>query len=168
MTVRSWLGVSLLAGVAPLAAQQPFPADSAARLVAVASDSSGRVSLEARAAALRTLSGACPAEHVPVLLHLGRPYRQPWVIWRGALTALSACALPELAPMWRELLGFPRRPVRELAIVGVARTGIAADRPMLREATHRETDRRMRALAAWADTLLGLPPAERAMRSPPH
>jgi len=166
--VRAAPGVWMLLCATPLLAQHPLPADSAARLVALASDSSGRASLELRAAALRALGGECPAAHVPVLVRLGRPYREPWVVWHGALAALSACTLSELAPMWRDLLMFPRRPVRELAIVGLARTGIAADRLALDEATHRETDPHMRALAAWADTLLGLPPAERAMRTPPR
>ncbi len=151
------------------AAAQARPAlrpDSLGRLVVIATDNSGRASLEARAAALHALNGQCADGPVAALVALGRPYLEPWVIWRGALAALSACARPALAPLWRELLGFPRRPVRELAIVGLARTGVGADRPALAEATHRETDPHLRRLAAWADSMLARPAASRDAPAP--
>lgn len=79
------------------------------------------------------------------------------MIWHGALKALSACPYEELAPFWREMITFPRRPVREIAIVGLLRTGARGDIELIREATHRETDPVIRRLAQRADSVLSLP-----------
>ena len=141
--------------------------DSASRLVRIARDSVGQ-SLETRAAALRALRCHCSPDLLPALTALAEPYRRPWVIWRGAMTALSGCALAEMAPYWRDMITFPRRPVRELAIVGLARTGVAGDRELLGEVMHRETDAHLRRLGAWADSLLRLAPAARSGAEPPR
>jgi hypothetical protein len=140
--------------------------DSVTRALAVAADSAAP--LEARVAALRALRGSCAPGALPTLTALAEPYRRPWVIWHGAMTVLSDCALAELAPYWRDMITFPRRPVRELAIVGLARTGLAGDRELLGEVMHREDDAHLRRLGAWADSLLGRPLAARAGVAPPR
>lgn len=139
--------------------------DSTDRLVTLAADTTA--TLAARVAALRDLRGRCTTATLNALTPLAEPYRQPWVIWHGAMTALSDCAVGGMAPYWRDMVTFPRRPVRELAIVGLARTGVAADRELLGEVMHREDDAHLRRLGAWADSLLRLPAAARTGAQPP-
>jgi hypothetical protein len=137
--------------------QGPTPAQA----IAVAADSSGRTLAE-RAGALRVLARTCPREALPMLTELARPYRREWVIWHGALSALASCPFEDLASFWREMITFPRQPVREVAIVGLLRTGSRGDIELIREATHRETDPLIRRLAGLADSLLRLPIPARA------
>ncbi len=144
-----------------LSAQAPAPAPIA-RLLVIAADSSGRASLQARAMALRALGRPCTREAVPLLTELAKPYLHEWVIWHGALAALSACPFEELAPLWREMITFPREPVREIAIVGLLRTGTRGDEELIREATHRETNPVIVRMAERADSVLRLRLEERA------
>ena len=139
--------------------------DSLKRALAVAADSGA--ALEARVAALRVLRGHCAGAMLPTLTALAEPYRRPWVLWHEAMAGLSDCTTPELAPYWRDMITFPREPVRELAIVGLARTGVAGDRELLGEVMHREGDAHLRRLGAWADSLLRLPPPARTGAQPP-
>jgi len=161
------LVASLLLSALPLyrSTAQSVP-DSASRLLAVAADSGAP--LETRVAALRALRGHCAEAMLPTLTALADPYRRPWVLWHEAMAGLSECASPELAPYWRDMITFPREPVRELAIVGLARTGVAGDRELLGEVMHREDDPHLRRLGAWADSLLRLPHAARARAEPPR
>ena len=138
-------------------AQAPTPAQA----IVWAADSSGR-SLAERAGALRILARTCPRAALPVLTELAQPYRREWVIWHGALAALAACPYEDLASYWREMITFPRQPVREIAIVGLLRTGSRGDIELIREATHRETDPLIRRLAERADSVLRLPIGSRA------
>jgi HEAT repeat protein len=138
------------------------PPLTVAQAILVAGDSSGRSTLPQRAAALHTLGASCPREALPVLSRLAHPYVGDWIIWRGALAALAACPYAELAPFWREMITFPRLPVREIAIVGLLRTGEPGDIALIREATHRETDPLIVRLAERADSVLKLPPGARA------
>lgn len=138
-------------------AQQP--GSPAANPLAVAADSAAP--LHDRALALRALGRSCTREDVPLLTRLGTPYLGPWLIWHGALSALSACPLDELAPFWRDLITFPRLPVRQVAIVGLLRTGSRGDLELIHEAMHRETDPLMRRLAARADSVFARPVADR-------
>ena len=137
--------------------QAPTPVQA----IVWAGDSTGR-SLAERLSALRVLARTCPREAVPVLTELARPYRREWVIWHGALSALAACPFEQLASYWREMITFPRQPVREIALVGLLRTGSHGDMELIREVAHRETDPLIVALAARADSVLRLPIAERA------
>jgi hypothetical protein len=59
------------------------------------------------------------------------------------------------------MITFPREPVREIAIVGLLRTGTRGDEELIREATHREINPAIMRLAAKADSVLRLSPAER-------
>jgi hypothetical protein len=102
-----------------------------------------------------------------VLAELARPYLREWVIWHGALESLSACPFEELAPFWREMITFPREPVREVAIVGLLRTGARGDEILIRDATHREVNPVIMRLAVRADSVLRLSPAERGRLLPP-
>ena len=149
--------VILAASVGAASGQGPTPAQA----IAVAADSSGR-SLADRAGALRVLARTCPREALPVLTVLAQPYRREWVIWHVALAALANCPYEQLSSYWREMITFPRQPVREIAIVGLLRTGSRGDIELIREATHRETDPLIVRLAARADSVLRLPIAERA------
>ncbi|MFI5280095.1 MAG: hypothetical protein ACHQU1_06355 [Gemmatimonadales bacterium] len=150
---------------APALAQVPTsgarPATIDYLALAAAADSSGRTSLQERALAIRKLARPCARETLPVLTGLARPYLRDWVIWHSALTALSECPFEELAPFWREMITFPREPVREIAIVGLLRTGTRGDLELIQEATHRETNPVIVRLAAKADSVLRLSPAER-------
>ncbi len=148
---------ALEAQVAPASSRGPTPAQA----LAIARDSSGRTPQE-RAAALRVLGRSCPREALPLLTQLAQPYLRDWVIWHGALAALSACPFEELAPFWREMITFPREPVREIAIVGLLRTGTRGDEALIREATHRETNPVIVRMAARADSVLRLRMEERA------
>ena len=155
---------------APALAQVPA-ADSSRRVaeyetVAAAADSSGRTSLQERARAIHALGNSCGALAVPVLGELSRPYLRPWVIWHSALAALSRCPREDLASFWREMITFPREPVREIAIVGLLRTGSRGDAILIREATHRETNPTIMRLAARADSVLRLPTNARATLLP--
>ena len=166
--------VCLAAVAVPVAARQAVPrgdtslaavpVDSVRAAMVVAADTTAP--LERRVRALRTLKAANAREAVPLLMRLGAPYRSHWLIWRGALAALAECRCPDLAAWWVDLLTFPRRPVREIAIRGLAMSGSAEDRPSLRAQTRREEDPPMRRLAAWADSLLGVPIAQRRARAP--
>jgi hypothetical protein len=129
--------------------------------LALATDSSRATPLAVRVAALRVLRYARWHAAVPRLVELAQPYRRPWVLWTGALTALASYPYPELAGFWRELLAFPRRPVREIAVRGLALTGEQSDRPYLAEQWHKESDPGMLRLRAVADSLLQLPLAVR-------
>jgi hypothetical protein len=119
-------------------------------------------SLHDRAVALKTLSQTCPNNAVPVLTNLAQPYLRDWLIWHGALAALAACPYTELAPFWRDMITFPRLPVRQLALVGLLRVGAPGDVELIHEAMHRETDPLMLRLAARADSVLRLPLSARA------
>jgi hypothetical protein len=153
--MRAALLVIVLAAAPRAVAPQAAPDTVAQRLAAVASDTGEQ--LGSRAAALHALRGRCEPGTFATLTRLGEPYRQPWVVWHGALAVLAECADPELAGLWRGLLAFPRRPVREFAVVGLARSGSRYDREVLRQATRRETEPQLRQLSAWADSLLALP-----------
>src|SRR2546425_619196 len=117
--------------VVPARVQPPPPAQP----IQWAADSTGRP-LPDRPGALAILARTCPREAVPVLTELARPYRREWVIWRGALSALAACPHEQLASYWREMITFPRQPVREIAIVGLLRTGSHGDMELIREVAH--------------------------------
>ena len=153
----------------PVLAQ--VPADSTTDVaeylaVAAAADTSGGTPLQDRARAIQALGRSCSQLAVQVLGELGRPYLRPWIIWHTALTALSRCPREDLAPFWREMITFPREPVREIAIVGLLRTGTRGDVVIIQEATHRETDPAIMRLAARADSVLRLPTASRATLLP--
>lgn len=140
-----------------VAGQGPTPAQA----IATAADSSGRTSLRDRAMAIRALGRPCTRQAVPLLAELAKPYLREWVIWHGALAALSACPFQELAPFWREMITFPREPVREIAIVGLLRTGTRGDEELIHDATHRETNPVIVGLAQRADSVLRLKLEER-------
>ena len=127
----------------------------------IAVDSGGGAGLELRAAAFQVLRYARYRAAVPALTRLGTPFTGPWVVWQGSLHALSTYAYPEMAPYWRELLHFPRRVVREVALRGLSLTGNAEDVPDIREAFHREVDAWSRHVVAQAESLLVLPVAAR-------
>jgi hypothetical protein len=146
-----------------LSVQMPAPS---AGLLAAAADSSGRTSLHDRARAIRALGRPCTRQAVPVLAELAKPYLREWVIWHGALASLSACPFEELASFWREMLTFPREPVREIAIVGLLRTGTRGDLEAIKDATHRETNPVIVRMAQRADSVLRLDPAERGALLP--
>ena len=129
--------------------------------LALAADSSGATPLTVRVGALRVLRYARWRAAIPVLLDLAQPYRGPWVLWRGALGALASYPYPELAGFWRELLAFPKRPVREIAVLGLALTGTERDRSYIAEQWRHERDSEMLRLRADAMRLLGLPLAVR-------
>jgi len=143
-------------------AQQPGL--SAPNPLAVAADSTAP--LRARALALRDLGRSCTREDVPLLTRLGAPYVGPWLIWHGALSALSACPLDELAPFWRDMITFPRLPVRQVAIIGLLRTGSRGDMELIQEAMHRESDPFMRRWAERADAILRLTIVQRTASLP--
>jgi hypothetical protein len=152
---------------AMLAAQVPATTPGTTRqLLRAAADSSGRTTLHDRAQAIQALGRPCTREAVPVLTELAKPYLREWVIWHGALTALSACPFEELASFWREMITFPREPVREIAIVGLLRTGKRGDEELIRDATHRETNPVIVRMAQRADSVLRLNPAERGALLP--
>ena len=130
----------------------------------IAADSAGHVPLEARAMAFQVLRFARWRPAVRRLTELAQPLRGSWVVWNGALSALSTYPYPELVPFWRELLSFPRRNVRELALLGLARTGTPTDMLSIREATHQEHDPEMLGLIARAESLLAIPVVLRSER----
>lgn len=158
MTSVKVTGLCCVVAVSALA-QAPAKVDH--ETLATAADSSGRTSLQDRARAIRALGSPCTREAVPVLTSLAKPYLKEWVIWHGALAALSACPFEELAPFWREMITFPREPVREIAIVGLLRTGTRGDLGMIRDATHRETNPVIVRMAQRADSVLRLKLEER-------
>ena len=114
-----------------------------------------------RAAALQVLRYARWKAAMPELMRLAQPLRSPWVVWRGALSALSAYPYAELTPYWLDLIRFPRRVVREDALRGLSLTADERVLPMVREATSHEEDPEMLALAADVAARLRLPPALR-------
>jgi hypothetical protein len=146
---------------AAMAQRSVLTPDSLAATLRVAADSA--VPLPRRVAALRLLAANPSRGAVRALQELGAPYRAPWVVWRSALGALAGYPYPELASYWVDLLTFPRRPVREVALRGLAMTGSREDRRALRLATRREKDPAMRRLASWADSMLGVPIASRSL-----
>ena len=131
---------------------------------AVAADSTA--SLQDRASALREIGRSCTRDDLPLLTRLGQPYIGPWVIWHGALEAMSHCQLEQTAPWWRDLITFPRLPVRQVALIGLLRTGSPGDRELIGDVMHREDDPFMRRWAARADSILALPLASRAALLP--
>ena len=114
-----------------------------------------------RAAALQVLRYARWKAAMPDLMRLAQPLRGPWVVWRGALSALAAYPYAELTPYWLDLIRFPRRLVREDALRGLSLTADERVLPMVREATSHEEDPEMLALAADVAARLRLPPALR-------
>ena len=114
-----------------------------------------------RAAALQVLRYARWKAAMPDLMRLAQPLRGPWVVWRGALSALAAYPYAELTPYWLDLIRFPRRVVREDALRGLSLTADERVLPMVREATSHEEDAEMLALAADVAARLRLPPALR-------
>ena len=114
-----------------------------------------------RAAALQVLRFARWKAAMPDLMRLAQPLRGPWVVWRGALSALAAYPYAGLTPYWLDLIRFPRRVVREDALRGLALTADERVLPMVREATSHEEDPEMLALAADVAARLRLPPALR-------
>ena len=125
----------------------------------IATDSGA--SLEARAAALQVLRLARWKPAMPELMRLAQPLRGPWVVWRGALSALTSYPYAELTPYWLDLIRYPRRVVREDALRGLAMSGDTRVLPMVREATRHEADDTMRALVADVAARLRLVPALR-------
>lgn len=128
---------------------------------AIAVDSAGGTDLALRAAALQVLRYARYRAAVPALTRIGAPFAGPWIVWQGSLHALSTYPYPELAPFWRDLLHFPRRVVREIALRGLSLTGDAEDIPDIRDAFHREDDPWSRHIVAQAESLLAQPVAVR-------
>ncbi len=126
---------------------------------AVAADSAA--SLQDRARALQAIGRSCTKDDLPLLTRLGQPYIGPWVIWHGALEAMSHCRLEQTAPYWRDLITFPRLPVRQIALIGLLRTGAPGDLELIGDAMHREDDPVMRRWAAQAPAILRLPVARR-------
>lgn len=162
-----------LAALLAAPAEHPLTPDLRAALVAslgqpavgwaleLATDSSGSTSLAVRAGALRVLRYARWRAAVTSLVALARPYDSPWVLWHGALAALASYPYPELAGFWREQLQFPRRPVREIAVRGLALTGTVRDRAVVAEEWHGERDPEMLRLRERAEALLAMPVANR-------
>lgn len=114
-----------------------------------------------RAAALRVLRYARWKDAMPDLMRLAQPLRGPWVVWRGALTALAAYPYAELTPYWLDLVRFPRRVVREDALRGLSLSADERVLPMVREATSHEEDPAMHALVAEVEARLRRPPSLR-------
>ena len=131
---------------------------------AVAADATA--SLHERAEALHAIGQSCSRDDLPVLSRLAQPYIGPWLVWHGALDALSHCAFEEMAPFWRDMLTFPRLPVRQVAIVGLLRTGSTGDLELIHEAMHREQDPAMVRWAGRAESILQHPVAERGALLP--
>jgi hypothetical protein len=127
----------------------------------IAVDSAGGTALELRAAAFPVLRYARYRAAVPALTRMATPWVGSWLLWQGSLHALSTYPYPELAPFWREMLHFPRRVVREVALRGLSLTGSAEDIPDIREAFHHEDDAWSRHIVAQAESLLVLPVAAR-------
>jgi len=162
-----------LAALLASPAEPPLTPDLRAALVAslgqpavgwaleLATDTSGSTGLAVRAGALRVLRYARWRAAVPSLLALARPYDSPWLLWHGALAALSSYPYPELAGFWREEIQFPRRPVREVAVLGLALTGTERDRAIIAEEWQGERDPEMLRLRERAEALLAVPAANR-------
>jgi len=125
----------------------------------VATDSSGAVLPETRAAALRVLRYARWKAAMDELMALAQPFHGPWVVWRSALHALTTYPFAELTPYWLDLVRFPRRVVREDALLGLSTSADPTVLPMVREATRHEEDPAMLELAAHV---------ERRLRTPVH
>ena len=123
-------------------------------------------SLHDRALAIREIGRSCTQGDLPQLLRLGQPYIGPWLIWHGALEAMSHCQLPQVAPYWRDLITFPRLPVRQVALIGLLRTGSRGDLELIGDVMHREDDPFMLRWAARAAEILALPMPSRAALLP--
>ena len=117
--------------------------------------------LELRAAALQVLRLARWKAAMPELMRLAQPLRGPWVVWRGALSALASYPYAELTPYWLDLIRYPRRVVREDALRGLSMSGDTRVLPMVREATRHEEDAAMLALVAEVEARLSIVPALR-------
>ncbi len=98
---------------------------------------------------------------IPTLVRLADPLRGDWVVWFGALNALTWYPYAELEPFWIDLLTFPRRVVREQALHGIALVGTPQVLPGVRNSTHKDTDDAMRALVADVEAKLRMPMEER-------
>ena len=144
-------------GVAASLARQGQPVVGWA--LAIAADSGAPPAT--RAAALQVLRYARWKAAMPELLRLAQPLRGSWIVWRGALAALSTYPYAELTPYWLDLIRFPRRVVREDALRGLSMTADERVMPMVREATSHEEDADMHALVAAVEARLRLPPALR-------